>query len=72
MTKQELLDMKLHETIAINDRLVIFRVFGGWIYNAVFVPEVLNVEARTSIESLSHIGSRQGSSSSTGNVRTQK
>lgn len=51
ITKQELLDMKLHEQISLDERLIILRVFDGWIYhhlnNSVFVPEVLNVEAHT-------------------------
>ncbi len=47
MTKQELLDMKLHEIKNVNPRFIILRVFGGWMYiyleKAIFVPEELNV-----------------------------
>lgn len=46
MTEQELMDMKLHETIS-TDNMTIIRVIGGWLYvtwygddtPAVFVPE---------------------------------
>jgi len=51
ITKQELCDMELHTVVTINDRFIILRVYGGWIYhhlnNSVFVPEVLSVEAHT-------------------------
>lgn len=59
--KQELLDMKLHETIDVDKHIVILRVFGGWIYQfncppedgtsyCTFVPEVLNIETLTPID----------------------
>lgn len=50
MEPEELLKMKLHDSLDLNDRLSVLRVIGGWIYRftdgAVFVPEVLNVECK--------------------------
>lgn len=51
MTKEELLNMELHQTIIVNAQLSILRVFCGWVYQCVggnvFVPEEINVEAHT-------------------------
>ena len=53
MTKGELLKMQLHEVKNINDRFVILRVYGGWMYlylnKAIFVPEVVDVYARVAL-----------------------
>lgn len=56
--KQELLNMKLHDTTSIDKWTHILRVYGGWIYQfhcppeegndyAIFVPETISVEAHT-------------------------
>jgi hypothetical protein len=51
MTKQELLDMKLHDVKWLHlkeETIMILRVLGGWTYNcqaiesSVFVPEEIN------------------------------
>ena len=58
MTKEELLNMKLHEIVKITSLISIVRVLGGWIYAVngsqrdgtdygVFVPETLNVYTKS-------------------------
>jgi len=58
MTKEELLNMELHEIghITKGSWISILRVFGGWIYRfdppqeigyGIFVPESLNVETKS-------------------------
>ena len=57
MTKENLLNMKLHQRNQFDDYTEVLRVFGGWIYifrhahtneeNAIiFVSEIVNVEYR--------------------------
>ena len=58
INEKEMIAMKFHEKFELDSSKTIFRVFGGWIYyeyapadyengsdTAVFVPEVVNVEA---------------------------
>ena len=53
MTKEDLFNMKLHQSIEIVEHVFVFRVFGGWIYSfiganttSVFVPKEINVCAK--------------------------
>ena len=54
MTKEELLNMKLHEEVKIKTRFCVTRVLGGWIYcvirdtmtSSCFVPEEININAK--------------------------